>query len=144
GPTMPPHHIATNTPHWNLPIQRDLWKQWLLEVGYVGTHAVPLRKTRTSLQALRASPSNPIVQTGAGGQQFTITTNTLANGPARTRAQGINGYSGFQLFANDAYSHYHSLQATLSRRWAGGYFLGAYTFSRSTDATSSGNTALNT
>jgi len=49
-----------------------------------------------------------------------------------------------QLFANDAYSHYHSLQATLSRRWGAGYFQAAYTFSRSTDATSSGNTALNT
>ena len=49
-----------------------------------------------------------------------------------------------QLFADDAYSHYHSLQATLSRRWGAGYFQAAYTFSRSTDATSSGNTALNT
>jgi hypothetical protein len=48
------------------------------------------------------------------------------------------------LFAGDAYSHYHSLQATLSRRWSAGYFQAAYTFSRSTDATSSGNTALNT
>jgi len=36
------------------------------------------------------------------------------------------------------------LQTTLSRRWSAGYFQGAYTFSRSTDATSSGNTALNT
>jgi hypothetical protein len=36
------------------------------------------------------------------------------------------------------------LQTTLSRRWGRGYFQGAYTFSKSTDATSSGNTALNT
>jgi hypothetical protein len=49
-----------------------------------------------------------------------------------------------QLFANDAYSHYHSLQTTISRRWGAGYFQGAYTFAKSTDATSSGNTALNT
>jgi hypothetical protein len=49
-----------------------------------------------------------------------------------------------QLFANDAYSHYHSFQTTISRRWNAGYFQGAYTFSKSTDATSSGNTALNT
>src|SRR5262249_12512086 len=40
--------------------------------------------------------------------------------------------------------HYHSLQTTLSRRWNAGYFQAAYTFSRATDATSSGNTALNT
>ena len=49
-----------------------------------------------------------------------------------------------QIFANDAYSHYHSLQATVSRRWGAGYFQAAYTFSKSTDATSTGNTALNT
>jgi hypothetical protein len=73
-----------------------------------------------------------------------ITTNTFANAVARSRAQGINGYAGFQLFANDAYSHYHSLQTTLSRRWGAGYFQAAYTFSKSTDATSTGNTAFNT
>jgi hypothetical protein len=73
-----------------------------------------------------------------------ITTNTFANAIARSLYQGINGYSGFQLFANDAYSHYNSLQTTLSRRWAAGYFQAAYTFSRSTDATSTGNTAFNT
>ena len=33
---------------------------------------------------------------------------------------------------------------TLSRRWNAGYFQGAYTYSKATDATSSGNTALNT
>jgi hypothetical protein len=73
-----------------------------------------------------------------------ITTNTFGNAVARSRVQGINGYAGFQLFANDAYSHYHSLQSSLSRRWGAGYFQAAYTFSKSTDATSTGNTAFNT
>jgi hypothetical protein len=36
------------------------------------------------------------------------------------------------------------LQTTVSRRWGQGYFQAAYTWSKSTDATSSGNTALNT
>ncbi len=49
-----------------------------------------------------------------------------------------------QIFADDAYSHYNSLQTTVSRRWGAGYFQAAYTWSKSTDATSSGNTALNT
>ena len=93
---------------------------------------------------VNASPAHPLVLTDTAGNQFSIEANTFANGPARSSAQGINGYSGMQLFADDAYSHYHSLQATLSRRWGAGYFQAAYTFSRSTDATSSGNTALNT
>jgi hypothetical protein len=141
---VPRKFVVPNTQQWNLTVQRALGKDWVLEVGYVGTHAVHLRETRTSIQAKLASPQNPIVLTGAGGQKFTITSNTISNGPARSRVFGINGYNGFQLFANDAYAHYHSLQATLARRWSAGYFQGAYTFSRSTDATSSGNTALNT
>jgi hypothetical protein len=36
------------------------------------------------------------------------------------------------------------LQTSLSRRWGAGYFQAAYTFSKSTDATSTGNTAFNT
>jgi hypothetical protein len=124
-------------------LQRELAKQWILEVGYVGTHSIHLRETRTSLQAQNVT-NNPITIKDQTGHPYQIIYNTLANGPARSRSLSINGYSGMQLFANDAYSHYHSLQATVSRRWGAGYFQGAYTFSRSTDATSSGNTAFNT
>ncbi len=143
GLTVPRHFQAPNTQQWNLTVQRALGKQWVLELGYVGTHAVHLRETRTSIQAALASATNPIQLTAADGTPFTITENTIANGPARSNNAGINGYNGFQLFADDAYSHYHSLQATMSRRWGAGYFQGAYTFSRSTDATSTGNTAFN-
>jgi hypothetical protein len=152
GLTVPRHFEVPNTQQWNLTLQRALGKNWTLEVGYVGTHAVHLRETRTSIQASLASPTNPFVLHGANcdgsvidpSATCDITASTVGNGPARSNNAGINGYNGFQLFANDAYSHYHSLQTTLSRRWNRGYFQAAYTFSRSTDATSSGNTALNT
>ena len=124
-------------------MQRELGRQWILEIGYVGTHSVHLRETRTSLQAQDVR-NNPITITNQSGQPSTISFDTFANGPARSRSLPINGYSGMQLFADDAYSHYHSLQTTLSRRWGAGYFQAAYTFSHSTDATSSGNTAFNT
>jgi hypothetical protein len=141
---VPRKFVAPNTQQWNLTVQRALGHNWVLEVGYVGTHAVHLRETRTNIQGRLATPANPIMLTGTGGQQFTITTTTSQNGPARSNLNGINGYSGMQIFADDAYSHYHSLQSTLSRRWSAGYFQAAYTWSKSTDATSSGNTALNT
>lgn len=144
GLVEPRHFVAPSTQQWNLTVQRALGHDWVLEVGYVGTHAVHLRETRTNIQARLASTADPITLTGTGGQQFTITTNTFSNGPARSNNSGINGYSFMQLFANDAYSHYHSLQTTVSRRWSAGYFQAAYTWSKSTDATSSGNTALNT
>jgi Carboxypeptidase regulatory-like domain len=141
---VPRHFVTPSTQQWNLSLQRELTRRWILEIGYVGTHSIHLRETRTSQLAQDASPTDPVVRTALNGQPFTITTNTLSNAPARTLGLGLNGYSGMQLFANDAYSHYHSLQATLSRRWGAGYFQAAYTFSRSTDATSSGNTAFNT
>jgi hypothetical protein len=135
-----------STQQWNLTVQRALGKQWVLEVGYVGTHSIHLRETRDALQSQDATPTNPvdIASPFCNPSPCVITTNTFDNAIARSRAQGINGYAGFQLFANDAYSHYNSLQTTLSRRWGTGYFQAAYTFSRSIDATSTGNTAFNT
>jgi Carboxypeptidase regulatory-like domain len=144
GLQVPQHFIVPNTQQWNLTAQRSLPGKWVLEVGYVGSHSIHLRETRDSIQSVLATPADPITVTGAGGQPFTITTTTVANGPARSIYQGLNGYSGFELFANDAYSHYNSLQTTLSRNWGGGYFQAAYTFARSTDSTSTGNTAFNT
>jgi len=144
GLVVPRHFVTPATQQWNLTLQRELGKRWVLEVGYVGTHSIHLRETRTSLQAQNATSTDPVVVTAANGQKSNITADTFANGPARSRSLPINGYSGMQLFADDAYSHYHSLQATVSRRWGAGYFQAAYTFSRSTDATSSGNTAFNT
>jgi hypothetical protein len=142
--TVPRDFKAPNTQQWNLTIQRSLGKNWVFEAGYVGTHAVHLRETRTSIQAQLATAAKPLTVTAEDGTKFTITESTAGNGVARSNLQGLNGYGGFQIFANDAYSHYHSLQTTLSRRWSAGYFQAAYTWSKSTDATSSGNTALNT
>ena len=141
---VPRRFVSPSTQQWNLTIQRDLGKQWILEVGYVGTHAIHLRETRTDIPERLATPTDPINVTDVFGNPYSITTNTLANGPIRSSNPQINGYNGFQIFDNSAYSHYHSLQTTVSRRWGHGYFQGAYTFSKSTDATSSGNTAFNT
>ncbi|MBI3644675.1 MAG: TonB-dependent receptor [Acidobacteriales bacterium] len=140
---VPRHFVVPNTQQWNFTIQRELGRQWVLELGYIGTHAIHLRETRTNVQARLATPDNPLtIQTEDG--PATIFESTVANGIARSTLSGVNGYGGMQLFANDAYSHYHSFQTTVVRRWAAGYFQGAYTYSKSTDATSSGNTALNT
>ncbi|HEX4489516.1 MAG TPA: TonB-dependent receptor, partial [Terriglobales bacterium] len=144
GLEVPRHFVVPNTQQWNLTVQRDLGKLWVLELGYVGAKGTHLRETRDGIQSLRASDTNPVVLTDPNGQTYSITTNTFANAIARTPTVGLNGYSGYQLFANDAYSIYHSFQATLSRRWGRGYFQGAYTFSKSIDATSTGNTAFNT
>jgi hypothetical protein len=140
---VPRHFKVPSTQQWNLTIQRSLGKQWVLEVGYVGTHAVHLRDTRDAIESLDATVT-PVHVTDVNGLHYTITTDTLSNAVARTPTPGLNGYGGYQIFANDAYSHYHSLQTTLSRRWSQGYLQAAYTWSKSTDATSTGNPAFNT
>ena len=141
---VPRHFVVPNTQQWNLTAQRDLGRNWVLEVGYVGARGIHLRETRDAIQSVNASPSNPFTVTDTSNNTYTITTNTFGNAIARTPTPGLNGYSGYQIFANDAYSIYHALQATVSRRWSQGYFQAAYTFSKNIDATSTGNTAFNT
>jgi len=141
---VPRNFKVPNTQQWNLTLQHSLGKQWVAEVGYIGTHAIHLRETRDGIQSLDATPSNPVVVTDSSGNTYNITANTFANAIARTPTPGLNGYNGYQLFANDASSYYHSLQATVSRRWDRGYFQAAYTWSKSIDTTSTGNTAFNT
>ena len=141
---VPRRFVSPSTQQWNLTVQRDLGKQWILEVGYVGTHAIHLRETRTDIPERVVSPANPLNVTDVNGNSYSITQNTLANGPIRSLNPQINGYNGFQIFDNSAYSHYNSLQTTVSRRWSHGYFQAAYTYSRSLDVNSSGNTAFNT
>jgi hypothetical protein len=141
---VPRHFVVPNTQQWNLTIQHDLKRNWVMEVGYVGTKGTHLRETRDAIQSANASPSNPFTVTDTSGHSYQITTNTFANAIARTPTPGLNGYSGYQIFANDAFSIYHSLQATISRRWQRGYIQAAYTFSKNIDATSTGNTANNT
>ncbi len=141
---VPRHFVVPNTQQWNLTVQRELGGHWVLEAGYVGTRGIHLRETRDAIQSVNASPSNPFTVTDASNNTYTITTNTFANAIARTPTPGLNGYSGYQVFANDAYSIYHALQATVSRRWGANYFQAAYTFSKNIDATSTGNTAFNT
>jgi hypothetical protein len=140
----PRHFVVPNTQQWNLTIQRDLGKRWVLEVGYVGTHTIHLRATRTDIPTRVATASHPIVVQDVNGQSHQIFINTISNGPVRSANPQINGYSAFEIFDNASYAHYNSLQATISRRWSQGYIQGAYTFSKSIDVNSSGNTAFPT
>jgi len=140
---VPRNYRVPNVQQWNLMIQRDFGRNFVLEVGYVGSHTIHLREVHDPLQSVIASPANPLTVTGANNQQYVITTTTLANAFARSIYQGVDGYSAFEAFVDDAYAHYHSLQTTLSRRFAQSYFQAAYTFSRATDTVSSSNTAFN-
>ncbi|MDQ2711878.1 MAG: carboxypeptidase-like regulatory domain-containing protein [Acidobacteriota bacterium] len=112
GLDVPLHYVNPSTQQWNLSVQQDLGKAWVLELGYVGTKGTHLRETRDLNQAYNAQ-TNPVTLTATDGTTYTVTQNTLANVNARARFPGL-GVSGFQVFANDANSVYiHSRPRSL-------------------------------
>lgn len=140
---VPRRFVSPSTQQWNLTIQQDVRRGWIAELGYTGTRSTHLRETRDAIQAYDAR-KGPITVTGVGGATYTITQNTAANVNARSRAVGL-GVSGYQLFADDAVANYNSFQATVTHRYSNGLQLeAAYTWSKTLDETSTGNTAFNT
>jgi len=138
---------------WNLTVQREFIKNWVLEVGYVGSRGVDLIGTGRPLNpgqiCTSANPciipsfigSSVTVPAGTPGVvknsdgSISITQSTAANINARVPAQflGLANNRGF-FQEQVGQSTYHSLQFTVSRQWANGlYFQGAYTFSKSID-----------
>ena len=138
---------------WNLTIQRNLFHDWVLEVGYVGTSGKfllgPGRPFNPGQICSEASPCNipasiasgvtvpagtPGVLQNADGS-ISITQSTAANLNARVPVQylGLANSRGF-FQENGGSSSYHSAQVTLSHQYAHNlYFQGAYTFSKSID-----------
>jgi hypothetical protein len=143
GLEVPRHFVSPTTQQWNLSIQQQLPRNWILEVGYVGTKGTHLRETRDGIEPFDAR-THPVTLTGIDDTQYTINTNTFFNANARSRALGL-ATQNYQLFASDAWSNYHSLQITAAHRFSKSlHFQAAYTWSKALDATSSGNTAFNT
>ncbi|MBV8071900.1 MAG: carboxypeptidase regulatory-like domain-containing protein, partial [Acidobacteriaceae bacterium] len=139
---VPPHYVNPSTQQWNLTLQQSLGRNWVLELGYVGTKGTHLRDTRDADQSYDAR-TNPVTLTATDGTTYVVTQNTLANVNARGRYPGL-AVASFQVFANDANSIYNAFVATISHRFSHGLqFQGAYTFSRAIDETSTGNTSLN-
>jgi hypothetical protein len=135
--SVPLHYVSPSTQQWNLSVQRSLPKSWIMEVGYVGSKGTHLSAMLDPMQALLASPQNPITVRDVYGNSYTITQNTQLNVGARSPQLGLNPRGYFQ-FVNSATSHYNSLQATLAHQFAKGlHFQGAYTLSKSTDPVAS-------
>jgi hypothetical protein len=150
--------IVPTTQQWNLTVQRQLLRNWVLEVGYVGTKGTHLREARDeALAQFAGGPGNPNNPNGQPitvkvnnpasplfGQSYTITDNTGGNLLARSRYLGVNTF-GNESFLPDANSSYHSLQATVRHTVSKGlYFQSSYTFSKSIDDTSTSAAATDT
>ncbi|MGB8851123.1 MAG: TonB-dependent receptor [Candidatus Acidiferrales bacterium] len=139
----PLHFLSPSAQQWNLTVEREIGSGWVFDAGYVGSKGTHLREVSTTIQPYLVSATAPVTLTDPSGNQYVITQNTASNAPARSRVLGLSP-SGMQCFCNDATSIYHSLQASMTRRYHAMYFQAAYTFSRSIDEVSNDTTAFNT
>ncbi|HEX8186845.1 MAG TPA: TonB-dependent receptor [Pyrinomonadaceae bacterium] len=122
------------TQQWNITLQRELWRGWAAEIGYVGTHYIGGIGIWDPYQAVQVSPSNPLTVHDNTGASYTITNNTVANEELRHQIIGLSRKRGSRYSGNIGQSKYNSLQLTALRRFTNGlYFQAAYTYSRTTD-----------
>jgi Carboxypeptidase regulatory-like domain len=151
-----PQYNYGYTQQWNLDIQRTLWGGWFADVAYAankGTHLPQYSQQVDQLgdnylglaaqqyqSGLAANPANPY----AAVQIAQLVTNPFASssapGSALSSATTTAGqllrpfpqYNGLQYAGQGSFgSIYHSLQATLQKRFnGGGTLLAAYTWSK--------------
>ena len=115
---------------FNLNVQYALKPDLLMEVGYVGSRGVNLFRQVAINQARLVSAARPVTNDVTGA---VISTNTPANAALRVPYSGV-GINNFFQNQSTAQSVYHSLQASLTKRYAHGLqFLASYTWSKSID-----------
>jgi hypothetical protein len=106
---------------FSLDVQYEFVSKTVLEVGYVGTRGTRLASSRSTNEALLASPTNPV-----NG----ITLNTVANASQRVPILGFSP-SGLSSIETYGFSMYHGLQTTVRRELSDGIQLqGAYTYGK--------------
>ena len=87
GLATPQHFVVPNTQQWNLSVQRSLPKEWVVELGYVGTKATHLSDLLDPMQAKLASPQNPISVPDAFGNMGRDLDRRVGQGALRLAGQ---------------------------------------------------------
>lgn len=115
---------------YNMNIQWEFAKNYLLEVGYVGT---------TGVNLLTRREINPSIvrQTGVNNAGNTDARRIFNQGNPQNAAFGGAVFSNITNQETSANSNYNSLQVTVSKRFSDGfYFQNAYTWSHCIDNSS--------
>jgi Carboxypeptidase regulatory-like domain/TonB dependent receptor/TonB-dependent Receptor Plug Domain len=122
--TVSPAFRSAIVQQYSLNVQSELYENWLLEVGYVGTRGTHLQRLRSLNQALEASVEDPIRG---------VTTNTVANVALRVPIRGIPADSLDEV-ESEGSSSYNGLEVSLTKRLSHGLqFLASYTLSKTLD-----------
>src|SRR3989442_2891090 len=105
--------------NWNLTLEREVVREWLARIAYVGSASNYGRITK-QLNPARYIPGND-----AQGRPLSTTANTDSR---RLFAPEIGN---IDYFTEDRRSHYHSMQLSLTKRMSRGFTIqGSYTLSK--------------
>jgi hypothetical protein len=118
-----PKMLDGRTQEYNLNVQAALGRDYLLQVGYVGTQSANRSGQVEFDQAFLAGPQNPV---------FGETSNSIANVTARMPIQGIS--EGSLLTDSVFVANFNALQVSITKRMTHGFQLQAsYTWSKNLD-----------
>jgi hypothetical protein len=132
--SVPASVYTPYTQQWNLTLQRELWRNWAVEVGYVGSHFVGGLGIWDPFLAKVSTPTTPVTVRDMNGVSYTITSSTVNNEALRHEIVGLSRVRGSRYSGNIGFATYNSLQTTVSRRLSHGmYFQAAYTWSKTID-----------
>jgi hypothetical protein len=122
--SMNPSFTSAYVQQWNINVQRELWRKFVVTVAYLGNKGTHLHVSQ------QVNPGIYIP-----GQS------TTGNIDSRRIYQGFQTIESIQA---TAFSNYHSLQINWNRRFEGGLtILGSYVFSKAIDLESNdGNSGL--
>src|SRR6267142_847514 len=112
-----PRGVVPNSWQWNLTIERQLWRNAALEVGYVGNSGIHL----TSMAQSNPVPAADYLQSA------------FAKGTGAINAlRGATNFGAINEFARNGKASYHSLQMLFRARTSNNsQFQAAYTYSHS-------------
>lgn len=133
--TLPDDNLrAPYTLQFNLQFERELFRDFLLNVAYIGTRGVKLTRFRTPNGGPNAI-TLPIDPLGLNANPLLAIALPPLSDIATGKFQRPNPNLGaYTVFDSSAASVYHSLQTTVTKRFSSGYqFTAAYTWSHAID-----------
>jgi hypothetical protein len=135
--TLAPNMKLPYSQDWDVSLQRSIGRDWLFEMGYVGTKGTHLPRFIEGNPAVFVPGyvnGQPISNSGNANQRRLYSGCTLSDPPNSCI------FSSMGEIASIANSSYNALQASLQKRFSHGVsFLAAYTWSKAIDDASSFN-----
>jgi len=125
--------------HFNLQVERELFGDYLVSLAYVGSRGLKLTRFRTPNGGLNSVtvPLDPLgVTLSREREKRVLPAQALPPlfGRPNALTRPIPGLGAFTIFDSSASSTYHSLQASVTKRFSKGWQMtGAYTWSHAID-----------